>query len=90
LSTTASDCVTQKQLLIHVNIIIKHSPIYNRHDVFALHRQLQNSKITFEQIDFGCFSIVICNNTAALPCKSILACKLGYTSILQKVNKLEY
>jgi len=24
---------------------------------------------TLEEIDFGCFSIVICDNTAALPCK---------------------
>jgi len=60
----ASDYVTRKQLLAHVDIIMKHAPIYNRHDVSActsLHRQ--------PQIDFGCFSIVICDNTAAFPCK---------------------
>jgi len=42
-SAMASDCVTQKQLLTHMNIIMKHTPIYNRHNVFAcasLHRQL--------------------------------------------------
>jgi len=27
--------ITQKQLLAHVNIIMKHAPIDNRHDVFA-------------------------------------------------------
>jgi len=31
----ASDCVAQKQLITHVNIIMKHAPIYNRHDVFV-------------------------------------------------------
>jgi len=53
---------------------MKHAPINN---TASLHRQLQHSKITtttqqdytLEQIDFGCFSIVICDNTAALPCK---------------------
>jgi len=35
LSAMASDCITQKQLLTHVNIIMKHAPLYNRHNVFA-------------------------------------------------------
>jgi len=30
----ASDYFTQKQLFAHVNIIMKHALIYNRHDVF--------------------------------------------------------
>jgi len=34
-SAMASYCVIQKQLLTHVNIIMKHTPIYNRHNVFA-------------------------------------------------------
>jgi len=51
-------CHTQNKLLAHVNIIMKQT-IYNRHD--ALHM--------LEQIDFECFLIVICDNTAAFPCK---------------------
>jgi len=31
----ASDYITQKQLLAHMNIIMKHTPIYNRHDALA-------------------------------------------------------
>jgi len=60
----ASDYVTQKQLLAHMNIIMKHVPVYNRHDVFmctSLHHQHQNSKVTNR------FQIFV--NTAALPCK---------------------
>jgi len=34
-TATASDYITQKQLFTHVNIIMKHTPIYNRHDVFV-------------------------------------------------------
>jgi len=32
-TVTASDYVTQKQLLVYVNIIMKHAPLDNRHDV---------------------------------------------------------
>jgi len=42
-SVAASDYITRKELHAHVNIIMKHTPIYNRHDVHAcasLHRQL--------------------------------------------------
>jgi len=53
----ASDYITQKQLLAHVNIIMKHTPITGMMfshmllfiDVFthvSFHHQLQNSKIT--------------------------------------------
>jgi len=34
-SAMASDCITQKRTAYtHVNILMKHAPIYNRHDVF--------------------------------------------------------
>ena len=69
-SAKASDYVTRKQLLAHMNINMKHAPIYNRHDVcFFTSSASKQHDYTLEQIDFGCFSIVIFDNTAALPCK---------------------
>jgi len=69
-SAMASDCVTQKQLLTYVNIIMKHAHIYNRHNVFICVLLYIVSFELARLIEFGCFfSIVICNNTAALPCK---------------------
>jgi len=73
LSAMASDCVTQKQLLTHVNIIMKHTPIYKRHDVFA--RVLlytvspEITRLHTWTNRFRMFSIVICDNTAASSCK---------------------
>jgi len=72
-SATASDYVTRKQLLAHVNIIMKHAPIYNKQMFscvcFFTSSALKQHDYTLEQVDFGCFWIVICDNTAALPCK---------------------
>jgi len=34
-TATASGYIAQKQLLVHVDIIMKHVPIYNRHSIFA-------------------------------------------------------
>jgi len=49
-TATASDYVTQKQLLAHMNIIMKHASIYNRHNVsacaFLYIVSFENSKIT--------------------------------------------
>jgi len=69
-SATASDCVSQKQLLTHVNIIMKHTPIYNRYDIF-MHVLLYIVSFEIARLHAWTnrFSIVICDNTAALPCK---------------------
>jgi len=72
----ASNYVTQKQLLAHMNIIMKHAPIYYMQAQCFAHVLLYivNFEIawlhdyTLEQIDFWCFLIVICD-------------KLGYVLI---------
>jgi len=65
----ASDCVTQNKLLAHMNKIMKHTPICLAGIMF-LHVVLyivsfKMEDDTLAQIDFECFAIVICNNTAA-------------------------
>jgi len=77
-SVMASDCITQKQLLTHVNIIMKHAPIYNRHDVFAhvlLYTLSFKIKCLNKYVDFRCYWIVICDNIAAFLCVSVIVNK---------------
>jgi len=72
-STMASNCVMQNQLLAHMNIIMKHTPIYNRHDVFMrVLLYIVSFKIARLHAwanRFRMFRFRICDNTAALPCK---------------------